>query len=130
MPPPLQPDGDPSSEQGDLSPITEFSWRSIFIVTNLLRIMQKVVKRKPYRNLQLVQMKFTLLLRKHFKIPNETVVYYVLKIVKGQVPYSGRKWRQRINLLLPPHLMLLFVSFWGGGLTCLQKICGLSRLCT
>ena len=77
--------------------------------------MQKVVKRKPYRNLQLVQMKFTLLLRKHFKIPNETVVYYVLKIVKGQVPYSGRKWRQRINLLLPPHLMLLFVSFWGVG---------------
>ena len=115
MPPPSQSDGDPSSEQVDLSPITEFSWRSIFIVTNLLRIMQKIVKRKPYRNLQMVQMKFTLLLRKQFKIPNESVAYYILKIVKGQVPYSGRKWRQRINLLLLPHLMFLFVSCSGVG---------------
>ena len=60
----------------------------------LLKILQQVVKRKPYRNLQLVQMKFTQLLRKQYKIPNDTVVYYVLKIIKGQVPYSGRKWRQ------------------------------------
>lgn len=55
-----------------------------------------MVKRKPYRNLQLVQMKLTQLLRKQFKVPNDIVVYYVLKIIKGQVPYSGRKWRQRI----------------------------------
>lgn len=41
-------------------------------------------------------MKFTQLLRKQYKIPNETVVYYVLKLIKGQVPYSGRKWRQRM----------------------------------
>lgn len=79
----------------DPPPITDFSWRSIYITTNLLKILQKVVKRKPYRNLQLVQMKFTQLLRKQYKIPNETVVYYVLKLIKGQVPYSGRKWRQR-----------------------------------
>jgi hypothetical protein len=79
----------------DPPPITDFSWRSIYITTNLLKILQKVVKRKPYRNLQLVQMKFTQLLRKQYKVPNETVVYYVLKLIKGQVPYSGRKWRQR-----------------------------------
>jgi hypothetical protein len=53
------------------------------------------VKRKPYRNLQLVQMKLAQALRKQYKIPSEIVVYYVLKIIKGQVPYSGRKWRQR-----------------------------------
>lgn len=45
-------------------------------------------------------MKFTQLLRKQYKIPNETVVYYVLKLIKGQVPYSGRKWRQRSPLLM------------------------------
>jgi Domain of unknown function (DUF3402) len=83
-------------ESDELPPITDFSWRSIYITTNLIKILQKVVKRKPYRNLQLVQMKFTQLLRKQYKIPNETVVYYVLKIIKGQVPYSGRKWRQRM----------------------------------
>ena len=74
--------------------------------------MQKVVKRKPYRNLQLVQMKFTGILRKQFKIPNEIVLYYVLKIVKGQVPYSGRKWRQRMMPI--PHLTTnaaLVISF-------------------
>jgi hypothetical protein len=43
-------------------------------------------------------MKLTQILRKPYKIPNETVVYYVLKIIKGQVPYSGRKWRQRMPL--------------------------------
>ena len=88
-------------ESEDPPPITDFSWRSIYITTNLLKILQKVVKRKPYRNLQLVQMKLTQLLRKQFKIPNETVVYYVLKLIKGQVPYSGRKWRQRTSPLYP-----------------------------
>jgi hypothetical protein len=87
-----------ADESDEPPPITDFSWRSIYITTNLLKILQKVVKRKPYRNLQLVQMKLTQLLRKQYKIPNETVVYYVLKIIKGQVPYSGRKWRQRTFL--------------------------------
>ena len=40
-------------------------------------------------------MKLAQALRKQYKIPSEIVVYYVLKIIKGQVPYSGRKWRQR-----------------------------------
>jgi len=82
-------------------PITDFSWRSLFITSNLLRILQKVVKRKPYRNLQLVQMKMAQALRKQYKIPSEMVVYYVLKIIKGQVPYSGRKWRQRTTPIIP-----------------------------
>jgi hypothetical protein len=86
----------------DPPPITDFSWRSLFITTNLLRILQKVVKRKPYRNLQLVQMKLALALRKQYKIPSDMVVYYVLKIIKGQVPYSGRKWRQRTS---PVHIV-------------------------
>jgi Domain of unknown function (DUF3402) len=99
----------PDSVPDDLPPLTDFSWRSIFIITNLLRILQKVVKRKPYRNLQLVQMKFTGILRKQFKIPNEIVLYYVLKIVKGQVPYSGRKWRQRITPLANSSLVISFI---------------------
>jgi len=39
-------------------------------------------------------MKVAQLLRKQFKIPNDALIYYVLKLIKGQVPYSGRKWRQ------------------------------------
>ena len=102
IPPPIarrrnNPQPEFSEDSEEPPPITDFSWRSIFIITNILKILQKVVKRKPYRNLQLVQMKLSQLLRKQFKIPNETVVYYVLKIIKGQVPYSGRKWRQRTS---------------------------------
>jgi hypothetical protein len=89
----------------DPPPLPDFSWRSLFITTNLLRILQKVVKRKPYRNLQLVQMKLALALRKQYKIPSDMVVYYVLKIIKGQVPYSGRKWRQRTSPDYPVHII-------------------------
>ncbi|KAF3922750.1 hypothetical protein ABW21_db0208298 [Orbilia brochopaga] len=74
--------------------ITEFSWRNFFTTINFLRVMQKVCKSKPHRNLMLVQYKSSAILRKPLKVPQEEMRLYSLKLFKGQVPFCGRKWRQ------------------------------------
>ncbi|KAF3920324.1 hypothetical protein ABW20_dc0100313 [Dactylellina cionopaga] len=74
--------------------ITEFSWRNFFTTINFLRVMQKVCKGKPHRNLMLVQYKSSTILRKPLKVPQEEMRLYSLKLFKGQVPFCGRKWRQ------------------------------------
>ncbi|KAK6541813.1 Factor arrest protein 11 [Orbilia ellipsospora] len=74
--------------------ITEFSWRNFFTTVNFLRVMQKVCKGKPHRNLMLVQYKSSTILRKPLKVPQEEMRLYSLKLFKGQVPFCGRKWRQ------------------------------------
>jgi len=55
-------------------------------------------------------MKMAQALRKQYKIPSEMVVYYVLKIIKGQVPYSGRKWRQRTTPLIPTRFVSVLLD--------------------
>ncbi|EPS40668.1 hypothetical protein H072_5476 [Dactylellina haptotyla CBS 200.50] len=74
--------------------ITEFSWRNFFTTINFLRVMQKVCKGKPHRNLMLVQYKSSTILRKPLKVPQDEMRLYSLKLFKGQVPFCGRKWRQ------------------------------------
>ncbi|KAK6344221.1 Factor arrest protein 11 [Orbilia brochopaga] len=74
--------------------ITEFSWRNFFTTINFLRVMQKVCKGKPHRNLMLVQYKSSAILRKPLKVPQHEMRLYSLKLFKGQVPFCGRKWRQ------------------------------------
>ncbi|KAJ6259728.1 hypothetical protein Dda_5366 [Drechslerella dactyloides] len=74
--------------------ITEFSWRNFFTTINFLRVMQKVCKSKPHRNLMLVQYKSSAILRKPLKVPQDEMRLYSLKLFKGQVPFCGRKWRQ------------------------------------
>lgn len=85
----------PKSENGDEPTIiTEFSWRNFFTTINFLRVMQKICKGKPHRNLMLVQYKSSTLLKKPLKVPQEEMRLYSLKLYKGQVPFCGRKWRQ------------------------------------
>ncbi|KAF3931446.1 hypothetical protein ABW19_dt0203112 [Dactylella cylindrospora] len=78
----------------DTTIITEFSWRNFFTTINFLRVMQKVCKGKPHRNLMLVQYKSSAILRKPLKVPQDEMRLYSLKLFKGQVPFCGRKWRQ------------------------------------
>ncbi|KAM4056113.1 hypothetical protein HRG_003035 [Hirsutella rhossiliensis] len=75
-------------------PITDFSRRNFFSLTNYLRVMQKICKNKAHRNLLLVQYKSSTILRKSLRIPQEELRLYTLKLFKNQVPYCGRKWRQ------------------------------------
>lgn len=75
------------------APLEIFSFRNFFSTITLLRIMQKIVKDKPHRNLLLVQYKSSAILKKALKIPQHELRLYTLKVFKGQVPYCGRKWR-------------------------------------
>lgn len=74
--------------------ITEFSWRTFFSNINHLRTLQKIVKGKAHRQLMMVQYKFSNVLKKALKVPQPDIRLYTLKIIKGQVPYCHRKWRQ------------------------------------
>lgn len=74
--------------------VYEFSWRSIFSTINLLRVMQKICKGKTHRNLLLVQYKSSQILKRILKFPQPDIRMYTLKLLKNQVPYYGRKWRQ------------------------------------
>ncbi|KAK9458331.1 hypothetical protein V1511DRAFT_492357 [Dipodascopsis uninucleata] len=73
--------------------ITEFSSRNFFVSINFLKIMQKICKNKAHRNLMIVQLKASNSLRKTLRISQYEARLYALKIIKGQVPYCGRKWR-------------------------------------
>ena len=75
-------------------PITDFSRRNFFSLINYLRVAQKICKNKAHRNLMLVHVKSSTILRKALKVPQQQLRLYTLKLFKSQVPYCGRKWRQ------------------------------------
>lgn len=76
------------------TPITNFAPRFFLTNINLLRLLQKITKRKAHRALLMVQYKSSTILRKSIKIPQPDLRLYTLKLFKSQVPYCGRKWRQ------------------------------------
>ncbi|KAL9092773.1 MAG: hypothetical protein Q9159_000671 [Coniocarpon cinnabarinum] len=101
-------------------PITSYSWRTFFSSINFLRILQKIVKSKPHRQLLMVQYKYSNILKKSLKVPQPDVRLYTLKIIKGQVPYCHRKWRQsnmRIITAIYLHCKPELRDDWLAGLT-------------
>ncbi|OBZ89007.1 Striatin-interacting protein 1 [Choanephora cucurbitarum] len=60
---------------------------------HLLRILQMITKRKTHRILLLVQYKSSAILKRLLKVGHPTMDLYVLKNLKNQVPFMGRKWR-------------------------------------
>ncbi|KAL9102247.1 MAG: hypothetical protein Q9163_002583 [Psora crenata] len=86
--------GFPTSGAFPQTPITSYAPRFFLTNINLLRILQKITKRKAHRALLLVQYKSSTILRKTLKIPQPDLRLYTLKLFKSQVPYCGRKWRQ------------------------------------
>ncbi|KAL9126647.1 MAG: hypothetical protein Q9217_004337 [Psora testacea] len=76
------------------TPLTDYAPRFFLTNINLLRLLQKITKRKAHRALLLVQYKSSTILRKALKIPQPELRLYTLKLFKSQVPYCGRKWRQ------------------------------------
>ncbi|KAL5611615.1 uncharacterized protein BROUX77_001771 [Berkeleyomyces rouxiae] len=75
-------------------PVTDFSRRNFFSLINYLRIMQKVCKGKAHRNLLMVTYKSSNILRKSLRVPQDDLRLYTLKLIKSQVSFCGRKWRQ------------------------------------
>ncbi|CEH11967.1 Uncharacterized conserved protein [Ceraceosorus bombacis] len=72
----------------------EYSFRNFSCAVNFLRVLQKLTKRKTHRVLMMVQYKSSNQLKRVLKIPHPGVQKYVLKMLKSQVPFCGRKWRQ------------------------------------
>lgn len=86
--------GYPTSGALPQTPLTNYAPRFFLTNINLLRLLQKITKRKAHRALLLVQYKSSTILRKALKIPQPDLRLYTLKLFKSQTPYCGRKWRQ------------------------------------
>lgn len=74
--------------------MTDYSFRNFFSVLNFTRILQKMTKRRVHRILLLTQYKSSAIFKRLLKVPHPVLQLYILKIIKSQVPFCGRKWRQ------------------------------------
>ena len=105
------------------SPMRNYSWRNIFTHINLLRVLQKITRRKTHRSLMMIQLKASTHLRKTLRTPVTMLRYYSLKLCKSQVPFCGRKWRSAnmkiitaVWLSVPAELRDDWLSGGGGGM--------------
>lgn len=71
-----------------------YSWRNFATTMHLTRILHKVCKHKVHRILLLVQYKSAAILKRTLRVQHTPLQQYVLKLIKSQVPFCGRKWRQ------------------------------------
>lgn len=78
----------------DVEPMDRYSFRNFFSGLNFTRILQKLTKRKTHRILLLVQYKSSAILKRTLKVPHPDLQLYALKVIKNQVQFCGRKWRQ------------------------------------
>ncbi|KAI0774182.1 N1221-domain-containing protein [Fomes fomentarius] len=88
----ILPNGQKHDEEVDL--LTEFSWRNFFSTINFAKIMQKLSKHRSHRIRMLVQYKSSAVLKRILKVQHPMLQLHVLKLIKSQVPFGGRKWRQ------------------------------------
>ncbi|KAH9844211.1 N1221-domain-containing protein [Rhodofomes roseus] len=86
------PNGLKHEEEIDM--LTDFSWRNFFSVINFAKIMQKLSKHRSHRIRMLVQYKSSAVLKRILKVQHPMLQLHVLKLIKSQVPFCGRKWRQ------------------------------------
>lgn len=71
-----------------------YSWRNFSTTANLTQILHKICKHKAHRILLLVQYKSAAILKRTLRVQHTGLQQYVLKLIKSQVPFCGRKWRQ------------------------------------
>ncbi|KIJ70335.1 hypothetical protein HYDPIDRAFT_105043 [Hydnomerulius pinastri MD-312] len=86
------PNGQKHEEEVEM--LTEFSWRNFFSTINFAKIMQKLSKSRSHRIWMLVQYKSSAVLKRVLRVPHPMLQLHVLKLIKSQVPFCGRKWRQ------------------------------------
>ncbi|KAI9620378.1 hypothetical protein KEM48_008201 [Puccinia striiformis f. sp. tritici PST-130] len=80
--------------EDEVEVITDYSWRNFFSAINFVHILQKLTKGRVHRILLLVQYKSSAILKRILRANQPTLQLYVLKVIKSQVPFCGRKWRQ------------------------------------
>ncbi|CAG8505543.1 11339_t:CDS:10 [Acaulospora colombiana] len=80
--------------KNDLNIDLDYCWRNLFASINFLRILQKLIKKKTHRILSLVRCKSSAILKKTLKVSHPLLELYALKVLKNQIPFIGRKWKQ------------------------------------
>ncbi|KAJ7086610.1 hypothetical protein C8R44DRAFT_650748 [Mycena epipterygia] len=88
----ILPNGEKHDEEVDM--VTEFSWRNFFSTINFAKIMQKLSKNRSHRIWMLIQYKSSPVLKRALKVQHPMFQLHILKLIKSQVPFCGRKWRQ------------------------------------
>ncbi|KAF7313579.1 hypothetical protein HMN09_00514200 [Mycena chlorophos] len=88
----MLPNGEKHEEEVDM--VTEFSWRNFFSTINFAKIMQKLSKHRSHRIWMLIQYKSSPVLKRALKVQHPMFQLHILKLIKSQVPFCGRKWRQ------------------------------------
>ncbi|KAG1815329.1 hypothetical protein EV424DRAFT_1114352 [Suillus variegatus] len=88
----ILPNGQNHEEEVEM--LTEFSWRNFFSTINFAKIMQKLSKSRSHRIWMLVQYKSSAVLKRVLRVSHPLLQLHVLKLIKSQVPFCGRKWRQ------------------------------------
>ncbi|TFK27022.1 N1221-domain-containing protein [Coprinopsis marcescibilis] len=86
------PNGETHEEE--VEQVTEYSWRNFFATINFAKIMQKLSKGRSHRIWMLVQYKSSAVLKRVLRVPHPLLQLHILKLIKSQVPFCGRKWRQ------------------------------------
>ncbi|THV05469.1 hypothetical protein K435DRAFT_647364 [Dendrothele bispora CBS 962.96] len=86
------PNGEIQKEEVEM--VTDFSWRNFFSTINFAKIMQKLSKNRSHRIWMLVQYKSSAVLKRMLRVQHPMLQLHLLKLIKSQVPFCGRKWRQ------------------------------------
>ncbi|TFK43232.1 hypothetical protein BDQ12DRAFT_674621 [Crucibulum laeve] len=86
------PNGEKHEEE--IEQVTEYSWRNFFSTINFAKIMQKLSKGRSHRIWMLVQYKSSAVLKRVLRVMHPMLQLHTLKLIKSQVPFYGRKWRQ------------------------------------
>ncbi|KAF9055024.1 N1221-domain-containing protein [Hymenopellis radicata] len=86
------PNGETLEEEVDM--VTDYSWRNFFTTINFAKIMQKLSKHRSHRIWMLVQYKSSAVLKRILRVQHPMLQLHLLKLIKSQVPFCGRKWRQ------------------------------------
>ncbi|OCF42790.1 hypothetical protein I317_03392 [Kwoniella heveanensis CBS 569] len=78
----------------DVELISEYSWRNFFSTINFLKILQKMTKHRSHRTYMMTTYKSSQILKRMLRVNHPMLQLQVLKLIKSQMPWCGRKWRQ------------------------------------
>ncbi|WVW83665.1 hypothetical protein I302_105686 [Kwoniella bestiolae CBS 10118] len=84
----------PGASDGEIELISDYSWRNFFSTINFLKILQKITKHRSHRTYMLTTYKSSQILKRMLKVNHPMLQLQILKLIKSQMPWCGRKWRQ------------------------------------
>ena len=84
-----------SEESTEISEPIKSNYISFLTTINVLKILQKITKRKFCRLMHLIQLKTCNIFKRILLISNSHLQYEALKLLKSQIPFLGKKWRSQ-----------------------------------